>query len=111
VGHGTVFTGWPEARRFGCDDALLIFSVGGGDAERNVSVYMVRAIDLAKQRGAKFFGIVGRASGHTARHRDVVIVIPPADPERVTPPSEGMQAVVWHCLVSHPLLQTNKTKW
>jgi D-sedoheptulose 7-phosphate isomerase len=110
-GWDTVFTGWLEVSRFGADDALLIFSVGGGDAERNVSVNLVRAIDLAKQKGAKIFGIVGRASGHTARHGDVVIVIPPVDPERVTPLSEGMQAVVWHCLVSHPLLQTNKTKW
>ena len=110
-GWETVFTGWLEVSRFGAADALLIFSVGGGDAERNVSVNLVRAVDLAKQRGAKVFGIVGRASGHTARHGDLVVVIPPVDPDRVTPLSEGMQAVVWHCLVSHPVLQTRKTKW
>jgi D-sedoheptulose 7-phosphate isomerase len=110
-GWETVFTGWLEVSRFGADDALLIFSVGGGDAERNVSVNLVRAIDLAKQRGAKVFGIVGRASGHTARRGDLVVVIPPVDPDRVTPLSEGMQGVVWHCLVSHPALQTRKTKW
>ena len=110
-GWETVFTGWLEVSRFGGDDALLIFSVGGGDAERNVSVNLVHAIELAKQRSAKVFGIVGRASGHTARHGDLVVVIPPVDPDRVTPLSEGMQAVVWHCLVSHPVLQTRKTKW
>jgi D-sedoheptulose 7-phosphate isomerase len=110
-GWDTVFTGWLEVSRFGADDALLIFSVGGGDAERNVSVNLVRAIDLAKQKGAKVFGIVGRASGHTARQGDLVVVIPPVDPDRVTPLSEGMQGVVWHCLVSHPALQTRKTKW
>ena len=110
-GWDTVFTGWLEVSRLNNDDALLIFSVGGGDAERNVSVNLVRAIDLARERGAKVFGVVGRASGHTARHGDVVIVIPPVDPDRVTPLSEGMQAGVWHCLVSHPVLQTHKTKW
>jgi len=110
-GWDTVFTGWLEVSRFGADDALLIFSVGGGDAERNVSVNLVRAVDLAKQTGAKVFGVVGRASGHTARHGDLVVVIPPVDPDRVTPLSEGMQGVVWHCLVSHPALQTRKTKW
>jgi D-sedoheptulose 7-phosphate isomerase len=110
-GWDTVFTGWLEVSRFGAGDALMIFSVGGGDAERNVSVNLVRAIDLAKERGAKVYGIVGRESGHTARHGDLVVVIPPVDPDRVTPLSEGMQAVVWHCLVSHPVLQTRKTKW
>jgi|SRR5215467_7638792 len=110
-GWDTVFTGWLEVSRLGDNDALMIFSVGGGDAERNVSVNLVRAVDLARQRGAKVFGIVGRASGHTARYGDVVILIPPVDPQRVTPLSEGMQAVVWHCLVSHPILQTHKTTW
>jgi D-sedoheptulose 7-phosphate isomerase len=110
-GWETVFTGWLEVSRLGDNDALMIFSVGGGDAERNVSVNLVRAVDLARQRGAKVFGIVGRASGHTARYGDVVILIPPVDPQRVTPLSEGMQAVVWHCLVSHPVLQTHKTTW
>ena len=110
-GWDTVFTGWLEVSRFGRDDALLIFSVGGGDAGRNVSVNLVQAVDLAKERGAKVFGIVGRATGHTARRGDIVVVIPPVDPDRVTPLSEGMQGVVWHCLVSHPVLQTRKTKW
>ncbi len=110
-GWDTVFAGWLEVSRLNSRDALLIFSVGGGDAERNISVNLVRAIDLAKERGAKVFGIVGRATGHTAKRGDVVVVIPPVNPERVTPLSEGMQGVVWHCLVSHPVLQARKTKW
>jgi D-sedoheptulose 7-phosphate isomerase len=110
-GWDTVFTGWLEVSRLGDRDALLIMSVGGGDAERNISVNLVRAIDLAKQRGARIFGIVGRDSGYTARNADIAVVIPSVNPERITPLSEGMQAVVWHCLVSHPDLQHRKTKW
>jgi D-sedoheptulose 7-phosphate isomerase len=110
-GWETVFSGWLEVSRLAAKDALLIFSVGGGDAERNVSVNLVRAIDLARERGAKVFGVVGRAGGYTAKHGDVVVVIPPVDPDRITPLSEGMQAIVWHCLVSHPVLQICNTKW
>jgi D-sedoheptulose 7-phosphate isomerase len=110
-GWDTVFAGWLEVSRLGAADALLIFSVGGGDAERQVSVNLIRAIDLAKQRGATVFGIVGRAGGYTARHADICVVIPPVDASWVTPLSEGMQAVVWHCLVSHPELQSRQTKW
>jgi D-sedoheptulose 7-phosphate isomerase len=110
-GWDTVFTGWLEVSRLGDRDALLIMSVGGGDAERNISVNLVRAIDLAKQRGARIFGIVGRDSGYTARNADIAVVIPSVNPERITPLSESMQAVVWHCLVSHPDLQHRKTKW
>ena len=110
-GFDTIFTGWLEVSRISDKDALLIYSVGGGDAERNVSVNLMRAIDLAKQRGARVFGVVGRASGYTAKKGDVVVVIPEVNPSRVTPLSEGMQAIVWHCLVSHPDLQVRKTKW
>ena len=110
-GWETVFSGWLEVSRLGSNDALMIFSVGGGDAERNISVNLVRAVDMAKERDAKVFGIVGRSSGYTARRGDLVIVVPPVDPSLVTPLSEGMQAVVWHCLVSHPALQTRKTTW
>lgn len=110
-GWETVFSGWLEVSRLRADDALLIFSVGGGDAEKNISVNLVRAIDLAKSRGAKVFGIVGRDSGYTAKQADVCVVIPQVNPSRVTPLSEGMQGVVWHCLVSHPVLQSRQTKW
>jgi D-sedoheptulose 7-phosphate isomerase len=110
-GWDTVFAGWLEVSRLSDKDALLIFSVGGGDAERNISVNLIRAIDLAKSRGAQVFGVVGRATGYAAQKGDVVVVIPPVNPDRVTPLSEGMQGVVWHCLVSHPALQARQTKW
>ena len=110
-GFDTIFTGWLEVSRISSKDALLIYSVGGGDAERNVSVNLMRAVDLAKERGAKVFGIVGRDSGYTAKKGDIVVVIPQVNPARVTPLSEGMQGIVWHCLVSHPDLQVRKTKW
>jgi D-sedoheptulose 7-phosphate isomerase len=110
-GWETVFSGWLEVSRLRAADALLVFSVGGGDAERNVSVNIIRAIELAKARGAKVFGIVGKDSGFTARYGDVVVVAPQVNQERVTPLSEAFQAVVWHCLVSNPKLQKRATKW
>ena len=110
-GWETVFTGWLDVSRANAKDAILVLSVGGGDAERNVSMNIVRAVDMGKARGLKVFGIVGRDSGHTARHGDIAIVIPTVDPALITPHSEAFQAVVWHCLVSHPALQIKKTKW
>jgi D-sedoheptulose 7-phosphate isomerase len=110
-GWETIFSGWLEVSRLTADDAILVYSVGGGDAERNVSVNIIRAIDLAKTRGAKVYGVVGKDTGYTARRGDVVVVVPQVRPHQVTPLSEAFQAVVWHCLVSHPVLQTRKTKW
>jgi D-sedoheptulose 7-phosphate isomerase len=110
-GWDTVFAAWLEVSRLNASDAILIFSVGGGDIERNISANIVRAIDFAKLRGAKVFGIVGRNTGYTAKAGDVVVVIPEVSPDRVTPHSEAFQAVVWHCLVSHPALQIKRTKW
>ena len=110
-GWETIFTGWLEVSGLSEKDALLIMSVGGGDAERGVSVNIVRAVDMAKQRGARVLGIVGRTTGHTAKHGDAVVVIPEVNSDRITPLSEGFQAIVWHCLVSHPGLQRVKTKW
>ena len=110
-GWDTVFAAWLRTSRANAKDAILIFSVGGGDAERNVSVNLVRAIDEAKARGMKVFGVVGRASGYTARMGDAVVVVPTVHPQRVTPHSEAFQAVVWHCLVSNPVLQIKGTKW
>jgi D-sedoheptulose 7-phosphate isomerase len=106
-----VFTAWLETSRLDGDDAILIFSVGGGDAERNVSANLISAIGLAKKRAAKVFGVVGKGTGYKARNADVVVVIPQVNPAWVTPLSEAFQAVVWHCLVSHPKLQKNATKW
>ena len=110
-GWDTVFAAWLEISRLNDKDAILVFSVGGGDAERNVSANIVKAVDLAKARSAKVFGIVGRDSGYTAKHGDVVVVVPQVNPSWVTPLSEAFQAVVWHCLVSHPALQRRQTKW
>jgi D-sedoheptulose 7-phosphate isomerase len=110
-GWETVFAAWLETSNLNGKDAILVYSVGGGDAERGVSVNIVKAVDLARSRAAKVFGIVGRDSGHTARHGDIVIVIPPVAAAWVTPLSEAFQAVVWHCLVSHPALQRRATKW
>jgi D-sedoheptulose 7-phosphate isomerase len=110
-GWDTVFAAWLDGSRLNRNDAILIFSVGGGDAERNVSPNLLKAIDLAKKRSAKVFGIVGKDTGYTAKQGDVVVVVPQINPAWVTPLSEAFQAVVWHCLVSHPKLQKNATKW
>jgi D-sedoheptulose 7-phosphate isomerase len=110
-GWETIFAGWLKVSRLGTDDAILVLSVGGGDVARNVSINIVKAVDFAKARGARVFGIVGKDAGYTARHGDVVVVIPMVNEARVTPLSEAFQAVVWHCLVSHPRLQLKKNKW
>jgi D-sedoheptulose 7-phosphate isomerase len=110
-GWETVFAAWLRGSRINDRDALFILSVGGGDAERNVSANLVLAIKEAKSVGAKVFGVVGRANGYTAQVGDAVVVVPVADPARVTPHSEAFQAVVWHCLVSNPILQIKGTKW
>lgn len=106
-----VFSEWLKVSKLNDKDALLIFSVGGGDKTRNLSVNLISAIDLAKDRNAKVFGIVGKPTGYTAQQGDCVVVIPGTDAGLVTPISEAFQAVVWHCLVSHPDLQTCDTTW
>ena len=110
-GWDTIFSGWLGVSRLKAEDAVLILSVGGGDAARNVSRNLIAAIDFARARGSKVFGIVGRNSGYTAKNADVVILIPQVNANHVTPLSEAFQAVVWHCLVSHPKLQQRRTKW
>jgi D-sedoheptulose 7-phosphate isomerase len=110
-GWDTTFSAWLKGSRLRAGDALLVYSVGGGDAERNVSANLVAAVDLAKEVGASIYGIVGRDGGHTARIADACVVIPPLAPERITPHTEGLCAVVWHLLVSHPDLQVEATKW
>ena len=102
---------WLKVSRLSAKDALLILSVGGGNLEKGVSVNLIQAIDLARERKAKVFGIVGRDGGHTKQAGDVVVVVPPVSEKNVTPHSEAFQAVVWHCLVSHPSLQMEPTKW
>jgi D-sedoheptulose 7-phosphate isomerase len=110
-GWDTTFAAWLNVSRVGPSDGVLVFSVGGGDAEANVSTNIVRALQLAKERSAAIFGIVGRDGGYTAKVADAVVVIPPLVPDRVTPHTEGLCAVVWHLLVSHPALKRAPTKW
>lgn len=110
-GWETVFAGWLKTSRL-CDrDAILVFSVGGGNAEHNVSMNLVAALEVAEERGVDIYGVVGRDGGYTAKVATIAIVVPMLDAGLVTPHTEAFQAVVWHCLVSHPVLQTNKTKW
>ena len=102
---------WLKGSKLNEKDAILILSVGGGNLEKNVSVNLIKAIDYAKEKNAKVFGIVGRDGGYTKKVGDNVIVVPVVDEKLVTPHSEAFQAVVWHCLVSHPDLQIEATKW
>jgi len=110
-GWPTVFSEWLKVSRANAKDAVLIFSVGGGNLEKNVSPNIVSAIQEAKARGLKVLGIVGRDGGYTKKAGDVVVVIPTVAESRVTPHAEAFQGVVWHCLVSHPKLQKMATKW
>ena len=110
-GFETVFSEWLRGSRLRAEDGLLVFSVGGGDAERGVSANLVAAIDLAREAGASVFGIVGRDGGHTARSATACVLVPPTYPDRITPHTEGLCAVVWHLLVSHPALKSAPTKW
>jgi D-sedoheptulose 7-phosphate isomerase len=110
-GWETVFGAWLKGSRICARDGLLIFSVGGGDKAKNVSVNLIAAIDIAREVGARVFGIVGRDGGYTGKNAAACIVIPPLYAEHVTPHTEGLAAVVWHLLVSHPALKVGKTKW
>jgi len=110
-GWDVALAAWLKASKLKENDAILILSVGGGNLEKNVSVNLIKAIEYAKEKKAKVFGIVGRDGGYTKKVGDNVVVVPVVDEKLVTPHSEAFQAVVWHCLVSHPLLQIQATKW
>ena len=110
-GWETVFSGWLKVSKITSKDCLFILSVGGGNKEKNVSPNLIEAIDLAKEVGARVTGIVGRDGGYTAQNADVVLVVPTVNPNTVTPHSESFQSVIWHLMVSHPLLKSNPTKW
>jgi D-sedoheptulose 7-phosphate isomerase len=110
-GWETVFTEWLKVSKMSDRDALLVFSVGGGNIEKNVSVNLVKALDYAIQKNTPILGIVGRDGGYLKKVGSAVLVIPTANPEQVTPHSEAFQAIIWHCLVSNPSLQINNTKW
>ena len=110
-GWPSVFVEWLKVSRLRADDAVLVFSVGGGDAERNVSPNLVSALQHAKGVGAKIAGIVGRDGGYTARVADACVIVPTVNAQSVTPHTEAFQAVIWHLLVSHPKLKAAQTKW
>lgn len=110
-GWASIFVEWLKISKLSSKDALFIFSVGGGNLEKNISPNLVTALQLAKSVGAKITGVVGRDGGYTAQVADACAIIPTVNPETVTPHSEAFQAVVWHLLVSHPKLKMNQTKW
>ena len=110
-GWDTVFSEWLKVSRASSRDMVFIFSVGGGDMEKNVSPNLVAAIEEARVRGMKITGVVGRAGGHAKQVGDIVVVVPTVHEDRVTPHTEAFQAVVLHCLVSNPKLQIRSTKW
>jgi D-sedoheptulose 7-phosphate isomerase len=110
-GWESCFANWLRGSRLRERDGVLILSVGGGDAERGVSVNLVRAIEYAKSVGARVGGIVGRSGGFTAKMAEACVIVPTVNPATVTPHTEAFQAVVWHLLVSHPRLQTAPAKW
>jgi D-sedoheptulose 7-phosphate isomerase len=110
-GWETTFADWLEGSHIGLNDAVCVFSVGGGDKARNVSANIVNALDVAKKAGAKIIGVVGRDGGYTAKVADACVIVPPINPATVTPHSESFQAVVWHLMVSDPRMMTMSNKW
>ncbi|MFA5104273.1 MAG: SIS domain-containing protein [Candidatus Margulisiibacteriota bacterium] len=110
-GWNSVFVEWLKVSRLDKKDCILVFSVGGGDAEKNISVNLIEAIKYAKSAGSKIIGIVGRNGGYTAKTSDCAVVVPVVDNETITPHSEAFQAVIWHLIVSHPKLKSGQMKW
>jgi D-sedoheptulose 7-phosphate isomerase len=110
-GWATIFAEWLKGSRLGAKDGLLIFSVGGGNLEKNVSPNLVSAIQLAKKAGASVVGLVGRDGGYTAKEATACVIVPTVNAAHVTPHSEAFQAVLWHLFVSHPKLKVTQTKW
>jgi D-sedoheptulose 7-phosphate isomerase len=110
-GWDTSFVNWLRGSRLRAGDAVLVFSVGGGNLEKNISGNIVHAVKHAKDVGAKVLGIVGRDGGYTAKAADACVVIPTQSPETITPHAEAWQAVVWHLIVSHPDMKANEMKW
>jgi D-sedoheptulose 7-phosphate isomerase len=110
-GWATVFESWLRVSRLQPRDGILIFSVGGGNLEEQVSPNLVAALKYAKSVGSKIMGIVGRDGGYTAKVADASVIIPTVNPAHITPHAEAFQAVVWHLLVSHPALKAHQTKW
>ena len=110
-GWETVFVNWLKGSRLNGNDMVFVFSVGGGDLERNISPNLVRALQYTQEVGATICGVVGRDGGYTAQVADACVVVPIVNPETVTPHTESFQALIWHLLVSHPALQVSAMKW
>jgi len=110
-GWASAFEGWLRVSRITADDLILVFSVGGGDIERNVSPNLVHALRFGREQGARILGVVGRRDGFTAKVADACIVVPQVNPAHVTPHTEAFQSVIWHLMVSHPRLKQTPTKW
>ena len=110
-GWESIFSGWIKVSRANENDSILIFSVGGGNESKKISMNLVNLIKESKKIGMKIFGIVGKNDGYTAKNADVVVIVPQINKDRITPHSESFQTIIWHCLVSHPILQVNATKW
>jgi D-sedoheptulose 7-phosphate isomerase len=110
-GWASIFVEWLKISKLTAKDMLFIFSVGGGNLEKNISPNLVEALKFAKIVGSKIVGVVGRDGGYTAQVANACVIVPTVNPDNVTPHSEAFQAVVWHLLVSHPKLKANQTKW
>jgi len=110
-GWTSVFAAWLQTSRLRADDLVCVFSVGGGNVEKNVSPNLVAALQYAKQIGARIVGIVGRDGGYTSQVADACVIVPTVNPSHVTPHTEAFQAIIWHLLVTHPDLKTSQTKW
>jgi len=110
-GWASVFVEWLKISRLAAEDAVFVFSVGGGNLEKNISPNLVAALKHAKSVGSTVLGVVGRDGGYTATVADACVVVPTVNPDNVTPHTEAFQAVVWHLLVSHPALKVQATKW
>jgi len=110
-GWASVFEGWLHVSRLRENDLVLVFSVGGGSAEQNISPNLIAALRYAKQVGARIIGVVGRDGGYTAQVADACVIVPTINPAHVTPHTEAFQAVIWHLLVSHPKLKAAPPKW
>ena len=110
-GWETVFVNWLKGSKLQESDGVFVFSVGGGNAEKNISSNLVHALKYAKEIGARIFGIVGRDGGYTSKVADACIVVPTVNPETVTPHAEAFQAIIWHLIISHPDMKVSEMKW
>ena len=110
-GWENVFVEWLKGSRLNKNDGVFVFSVGGGNAEKNISANLVRALEYARMIGAKILGIVGRDGGYTGQVADACVIVPTVNPNTVTPHTEAFQAVIWHLIVSHPKVQISEMKW